>query len=121
MMSKILRLGEPFRVVANLGAFTIKDFVNLLEIGGGIFAHLFASQRRAHFGTAGGIADHGGDIANQENGGVAFVLKVLELAQDYGVAEVQIGRGGVYAELDAEGLGRKHGSARAWRATPLHG
>jgi hypothetical protein len=37
----------------------------------------------------------------RKNRGVALVLKMLELAQDDRVAEMQIGRRGIDAELDA--------------------
>ena len=56
----------------------------------------------------GGIADHAGPFADQKNNGVAQVLKVLHLAQQHGVAQVQIGRGGIEAGLHAQrtaGLG----------------
>ncbi len=64
------------------------------------------SGRRTRLGLPGGIADHGGEIADEKNGRVPFILKVLELAQDDGVAEVQIGRGGIDAKLDAQRLAR---------------
>ena len=49
-----------------------------------------------------------GHVADQEDDGVAEILKVLHLAQQDGVAQVQVGRGGVEAGLDAQrpvGLG----------------
>ncbi len=84
--------------------FAVEDFVDLLEIGFGVGVHLLARQRRARFGLAGGIADHRGEIADQENRGVAHFLKMFQLAQHDGVAEVQIRRGGIDAELDAQRL-----------------
>ena len=95
---------EPFAVVADLGALAIQNLVDLFEIGFGVGAHLFAGERRARFGLAGGIADHRGEIADEEDGGVALILEVFELAQHYGVAQVQIGRGGIDAEFDAQRL-----------------
>ena len=80
----------------------IEDLEDLLEIGLRVCFHLLAFERRASFGLAGGIADHGGEIADEENGGVALVLELLELAQHDGVAEVQIRRGGIDAEIDAQ-------------------
>ena len=97
-------LAEPFAVVADFRLLRIEDFVDLFEIGLGVGVHLLAAQRRARFRLAGGIADHGGKIADEKNGGVPFVLEVLELAQHDGMAEVQIGRGGIDAEVDAQGL-----------------
>ena len=52
--------------------------------------------------AAGGVADHPGHVADQENDGVAQILEVLHLAQQHGVAQVQIGRGRVEAGLDAQ-------------------
>ena len=41
---------------------------------------------------------------------MAFVLKMLEFAQHNGVAEMQIGRGGINAELDAQWFARGAGT-----------
>ena len=49
-----------------------------------------------------------GHIADQKDDGVAQILKVFHLAQKHGVAQVQIGRGGIEARLHAQrtaGLG----------------
>ena len=51
-----------------------------------------------------GIADQAGEVADEEDDGVAHVLKVLELADEHGVAEVQVGRGGIESGFDAHGL-----------------
>ena len=53
-----------------------------------------------------GIADQPGHIADQKNNGVAQVLKMFHLAQQHGVAQVQIGRGGIETGLDAQRGGR---------------
>ena len=95
---------EPFAVVADFGFFAVEDFVDLREIGLRVGVHLLASERRARFGLAGGIADHRGEIADQENGGVAQILKMLQLAQHDGVAEMNIGRRGIHAEIRAQRL-----------------
>ena len=95
---------EPFAVVADFGFFAVEDFEDLLEIGFRVGVDLLAGQRRARFGNAGGIADHRGEIADQEDRGVAHVLKMFQLAQHHGVAEMKIGRGGVDAEIDAQRL-----------------
>ena len=49
-----------------------------------------------------GIANHAGEIADQEDDGVAEVLKMFELAQEHGVAEMKIGRGGIEAGFDPQ-------------------
>ena len=45
-----------------------------------------------------------GEVADQEDDRVAHVLKVLQLAHEHGVAQVQVGRGGIEAGLHAHGL-----------------
>ena len=64
---------------------------------------LLARHRRTRDVAAGRIADQAGHIADQEDDGVAQVLKMLHLAQQDRVAQVQVGRGGVEAGLDAKG------------------
>ena len=54
-----------------------------------------------------GIADEAGEISDEEDDGVAHVLKVLELADEHGVSDVEVGGGGVEPGLDAHGLARR--------------
>ena len=68
---------EPLGVVADFGFLRVEEFEDLREIGFGVGVDFFAGERRARFGASGGIADHGGKIADQENGGVAEVLKMF--------------------------------------------
>ena len=63
-----------------------------------------AGERRAGGVAARGIADEAGAVADEEDDGVAHVLEVLELADEHGVAQVQVGRGGIEAGLDAQRL-----------------
>ena len=82
----------------------IENLEDLRLVGFGVLLDLLAGQRRTGHGAAGGIANHAGEIADQKNGRVAEILKVLELAQHDGVAEVKIGSGRVHAELHAQRL-----------------
>ena len=50
----------------------------------------------------GGIADHRGEVADQEDHLVAEVLHLPHLVQHNGVTEMDVRRGGVEAELDAQ-------------------
>ena len=77
---------EPLAVVADFGFLGIEEFEDLCEVSLGVCVHLFAGERGTGFGLPGGVADHRGEIADQEDGGVAEVLKVLELAEDHGVS-----------------------------------
>ncbi len=86
------QVAQPFAVVADLGALAIENFVDLVKIGLRIGAHLFARQRRTRFGLTRGIAHHGREIPDEKNGGMALLLEVLELAQNNGVAQMQVRR-----------------------------
>ncbi len=68
-----------------------------------------AAERRAGCVASRGVADESGAVADEEDDGVAQILKVLELADEDGVAEVEIGRGGIKAGLDAQGLAALQG------------
>src|ERR1051326_1339628 len=48
------------------------------------------------------VADHAGEVADQELDLVAELLEVPQLVDDHRVAEVQIGSGRVQPQLDAE-------------------
>ena len=96
------KLVEPLGVVTDFGFLRIEELENLREIGFGVGVHFFARERRASFGAARGIADHGGKIADEKDRGVAEVLKMFEFAKDDGVAEMDVGRGGVHTEIDAQ-------------------
>jgi hypothetical protein len=67
-------------ILPNFGFLGIEYFVNLVEIGGDVRLHLFARQGRTRLGLPAGVADHRSEIAHQKNGGVAYVLKVFQLA-----------------------------------------
>src|SRR5208282_6376184 len=51
----------------------------------------------------GRIADHRGKIADQENHRVPVALEIAQLLERDSMAEVQVGRGRIHAELDAQG------------------
>ena len=97
-------LAEPIVVVADFCFPGIENLVDLLEIRLCVCPHLLTRERRARFRLARGVAHHGREIADQENRGVAEVLKMLQLADHYGVAQVNIRRRGVHAQFDAQGF-----------------
>src|SRR5580704_3667101 len=97
-------LAHPSAVEVDHGFLRIENFEDLCLIGFGIFFDLFAGERRARDRAARWIADHAGEIADQKNRGVAEVLKVLELAQDYGVTQVQVRSSRIHAEFHAQRL-----------------
>ena len=97
-------LAEPVGVVHDFGFFAIENAKSLIEISFRVGVHLLARQRRARFGLAGRIADHGGKSADQKNRGVAEILKMLQLAHHHRMAEMKIGSGGIDAQFHAQRL-----------------
>ena len=93
---------HPFAVEADLGQLAIENLERLRAIGFRIALDLLARQRLAGLGASGGIADHRGKVADQENDGVARALKVAQLFQRQAVTEMQVGRGRIHPELDAQ-------------------
>src|SRR5207245_4493322 len=65
---------------------------------------LHARQDRPGLRLPRRVADHPREIADEEDDAVPHLLEVLHLADDDGMAEVQVGRGGVEADLDRERL-----------------
>ncbi|TPW19095.1 MAG: hypothetical protein FD126_3030 [Elusimicrobia bacterium] len=94
---------EPLRVVTDLDAVLAQDLEGLVLVGGGVSLDVGLGQRGARRVAAGRVADAGGEIPDDEDGGVPQVLEMPELLEDDGVAEVQVRRGRVHAELHAQG------------------
>ncbi|MNT02548.1 hypothetical protein D3C72_1370500 [compost metagenome] len=94
----------PFRVVADLGAFRIQHQAGLREVSLRVLFDLFFRQRRARDVAAGRIADHRGEIADQEDDLMAQILQLTHLVENDGVPEVQIWCSRVQAEFDAQRL-----------------
>ena len=69
------KLAQPLGVVADLCFFTIENLEHLIGVGLGILVDFFAGQRLASDGAAGGIANQAGEVANQEDDGVARGLE----------------------------------------------
>ena len=98
------QLVAPLAVVAQLGFFRAEHFVGLGAIGFGVGADLFGAQRRAGGVAAARVANEGGEVANEEDDGVAQVLQLAQLVEYDGVAQMDVGRGGVQAQFDAQRL-----------------
>ena len=64
--------------------------------------HLVARQRRASGRAARRIADGGGEITDEQHCLMAEQLELAELFQSHRVAEVNVRRGGIDAQLDPQ-------------------
>ena len=84
---------HPFAVEADFGGLAIENLEHLLAIGIRVALDLVARQGLSRLGSSGGIADHRGEIADQENHGVSRVLKVAQFLEHHAMAEMQVGRG----------------------------
>ena len=115
---------EPPGIEVNDGLFGVQDLEDLVLVGPGVGLHFLRGQARAGGVLAGGVADHPGEIADQEDGRVPQLLELAHLVDEHGVAEVQVRRGRVEARLDPQrlaagqllrqvGLGQELGGAAA--------
>ena len=98
----VAHLAKPIAVENNLGAAGIENLEGLLAIGLGVGLDFFVGQVRPGGGTAAGIADHPRKITDDENGLMPEILEFAQLAQDDGVAEVNIGAGRIDSEFHAQ-------------------
>ena len=99
---------QPLGVEADERLLFVEDLEDLLGIGLRVGLDLFLGQGLARHVLAGGVADHAGEIADQEGHLVAQVLELAHLVDDHRVANVQVGRGRVEADLDPQGAAGFH-------------
>ena len=109
----VAELVEPLGVIADLGFFGVEDLEDLLLVRFGVGGDLLGGEGLAGDVASGGVADEGGGIADEEDDGVAEELEVAELADKDGVAEVEVGRGGVEAGFNAERVAGREGPGEA--------
>src|SRR5438876_5291501 len=95
-----LERAEPCRVELDADPLHVEDPAELSAVRLGVRADLLPRERLARLRTARGIADHPGEIADHDDDLVPEILEIAELAQDHGMAQMQIGRGGIETELD---------------------
>ena len=85
----------PFAVVADFGAGGVKHFAGLLVVGLRVDFDLLGRKRWACAVAPAGVANQGGEVANQKDDGVPQVLQLAHFVEYNGVADVDVGRGGV--------------------------
>ena len=94
--------GQPGAVELDGGLLRIEDPEGLSRIRRGVRLDLRPRQLGPRGLAAGGVADHGREIPDDEDDAVAGVLEVLHLPEDDGVPEVNVGRRGIEADLDGQ-------------------
>ena len=94
---------EPFAVVADLDPVAIEHGEGLLLVGAGVLFDLLGREDRSGVRTATGVTDASGEVADDEHDDVAGVLELPQFLQHDGVTQVDVGRGGVDAELHPHG------------------
>lgn len=95
---------RPLAVVADLGLVAVEHQRGLFEVSLRVRLDLLARERRARRVAAGRIADQRREIADQEDHRVPEVLQLAHLVQHDRMADVDVGRGRVEPELDAQRL-----------------
>ena len=93
---------QPLAVAAHLGAFGVEDREGLALEGLGVLIDLLAGENGPVGRAPAGVSHARGVVAHDQDNGVAQVLELAQLAQDHGVAEVDVGRGGIDPELHAQ-------------------
>ena len=102
--SRLGELAQPAAVEVHDGLHRVENLEDLLLVGLGVGRHFLGRHRLARHVLPGRIADQAGEIADQENHRVAEILKMFELADQNGVAQVDVRRGGIEARLHAQRL-----------------
>ena len=92
-------LAQPLAVEAHLGFVEIEDLVHLGHVGLGIAPDLLCAERGACDGSPCWVADHAREVADDEDHRVTHVLEMFQLAQQNGVAKVQVRSGGIETRL----------------------
>lgn len=96
--------GQPLAVKPDveLGRIVVEDEKRLLLVGLGVGVDDAGIEPRTRLAAPGGIADARRVVADDEHSHMTGVLELPQLVEDDRVAEVDVGGGGVDAELDAQ-------------------
>ena len=100
--SSKVELAQPLGVVADDRALAVEDLEGLLGVGAAVRLDLLEREHRAGAVLVAGVADERREAADEQDRLVAELLELAQLAHGDGVAERQVGRRGVDAEVDAQ-------------------
>ena len=93
----------PLTVVADLGFSGVQHHARLLVIGVGIELDLLGRQWRACAVASRRVADQRGEVTDQKDHLMPQVLQLAHFVEHHGVTHVDVGRGGVKPQFDAQG------------------
>jgi hypothetical protein len=93
-------LAHQAGVEFDAGALGVQNLEDLRLVGARILAHVVLAERRAGGVLARRVADHAGEVADQEDDLVAELLEPAHLVDQHRVADVQVRRRRVEAGLD---------------------
>jgi hypothetical protein len=93
---------EPLAVESHLRLLRVENLEDLGLVRLGVVLDVFRRQRWPRLRAASRIPDERGEGADDVDNGVAEVLKVLHLADEHRVAQVQVRRRRVEPDLDDE-------------------
>ena len=103
---------DPSAVPAGLrddpGAGAVEDLEHLLLVGLRRRLHRRAGELRAGRRATAGIADHGGEVTDDEDRGVAEVLELAQLGEADGVTEMDVRPRWVEPQFGAQRLAAGH-------------
>ena len=99
---------QPAGIEVDHGLVAIEDREDLRFVGLGVGRDFIDRQRRTRLGSAGRIANHSREVADDEDDAMPEILKVLHLANEHGVTEVQVRSGRVETHLHRQRRGCGH-------------
>lgn len=99
-----VQIGHPAGIEQHQSLGRIENLENLRLVALRVLDYFVPGQRRAGGALAGGIADHPGEITDQEQHLVAQILKLPQLVDQHRMPKVQIGGRRVEARLDSQRL-----------------
>src|SRR5207247_11323811 len=95
---------QPFGIERDFGLVAVENQKHLIGIRLRVMGDFFGGQRRACGVASGRIADHAGEIADQEDDVMPKLLELAQLVELNGVAEMKVGPRRVEALFDRQRL-----------------